>query len=71
MRLPFNVTLAEYMSQRKIGEIFRDLPNLFSIANDILIVGYDVNGADHDRTLCRVLQIHNTENLKLNTDNAT
>ena len=31
--------------------MFKDLPNVFDIAGDILIVGYDAEGKDHDRTL--------------------
>ena len=29
----------------------------FGIANDILIVGYDTDGKDHDRTLCWIIWI--------------
>ena len=34
-----------------IDEIFKDLPNVFGIANDILVVDYDSNGMDYDDTL--------------------
>ena len=37
--------------QRKIDEIFKDLPNEFGIADDILAAGYDVGCKDHDNTL--------------------
>ena len=56
-RLLFEIALAEDMFQRKIDEIFKDLPNVFGIADDILTVGYDVDGKDHDDTLWRVLQM--------------
>ena len=39
------------MFQCKIDEIFKELPNLFGIADDILIVGYDADGKDYDRLL--------------------
>ena len=39
------------MFQWKIDEIFKDLPNVFGIADDMLIVDYDADGRDHDRTL--------------------
>ena len=39
------------MFQWKIDEIFKDLPNVFGIADDILVVGYDSDGKDHDDTL--------------------
>ena len=43
------------MFQIKIDEIFKDLPNIFGIADYILVVGYDGYGEDHDDTLQRVL----------------
>ena len=39
----------------KIDEIFRDLPNVSGVVDDILVVGYDNNNTNHNRTLCRVL----------------
>ena len=35
----------------KIGKIFKDLSNVFGIADKILIVGYDADGRDHNRSL--------------------
>ena len=35
----------------KIHEVFKDLPNIFGITDDILLVGYDSNGMDYDDTL--------------------
>ena len=49
-----------------MNEIFKELPNAFSIADDILIVGYDDIGADHDITLCMLLQICWKENFLVN-----
>ena len=34
----------------KIDEIFKDLPNVFGTADDILILGYNADSRDHDRT---------------------
>ena len=45
------------MFQQKIDEIFKDLPNVFGITDDILVVGYDANGRDHDKTLTGVMHI--------------
>ena len=50
-RLPFRAAPTEDMFQRKIDGIFRDLTNVFCIADDILAVGYDADGQDHDDTL--------------------
>ena len=48
--------------------VFKEITKIFGVADDILIVGYDADDTDHDRTLYKVLQIHRTENLKLNKD---
>ena len=44
------------------------LPNVFGIADDILVVGYDADCEDHDDTLQGVLQRCRQANLKLNQD---
>ena len=62
------VSPAGNMFQRKIDEIFKDLPNVFDIADDILAVGYEADGNDHDDTLWRVLKTCRQVNLKLNKD---
>ena len=53
------------MFQRKIDEIIKDLPNVFGIKGDILIIGYDSNGTCHDRTLHKSIQISRKENVNL------
>ena len=61
-------TLARRLVQTKIDKIFKKLPNVFGIANGILVVGYEANGKDHNETLQRVVQICRQVNLKLNKD---
>ena len=56
------------MFQRKIGEIFKDLHNVFGIVANILVVGYDRDGKDHNNTLQRVLHRCRQVSLKLNKD---
>ena len=48
-RLPYGAAPTGDMFQ--IDEIFKNLPNVFGIADDILIVGYDIAGKDHDEML--------------------
>ena len=67
-RLPFGAAPAGNMFQQKIDEIFKKLPNVFGIADDILVVGYDSDSKDHDKMLWQVLQICRNVNLKLNKD---
>ena len=42
------------MFQRKIDKIFNDIPNVYGIADDILVIGYDKDGADYNEavTVC-------------------
>ena len=56
------------MFQKKIDEIIKNIPNVFGIAGDILIVGYEADDKDHDKTVGRVLQRCKKVNLKLNKD---
>ena len=44
------------MFQRKIDEIFTDKPNIFAIADNILVIGFDKDGADHDEAVYSVLE---------------
>ena len=44
------------------------MPNIFGITYDILVRGYDKDGADHDTTVHKVLRWCKEVNLKLNKD---
>ena len=65
--LPFGAVLAGNMFQQKIDEIFNDMPNVFGIA-DILVIGYNKDGADHDEAVYDVLRWCQDVNLKLNEE---
>ena len=56
------------MIQDKIDEIFSDMPNVFCITDDILVMGYDEDRADHDAAVHKVLRWCKEVNLKLNKD---
>ena len=56
------------MFQCKIDEIFSDMPNIFGILDDILFMGYDGNGAEHDVAVHKVLQRCEEVNVKLNKE---
>ena len=44
------------MFQCKIDKIFSHMPNVFGIMADILVIGYDDDGTDHDVMVHKVLQ---------------
>ena len=56
------------MFQHKIDEIFNDMPNVFGITDDILVIGYDQDGTDHNEAVYNVLRQCQDVNLKLNKD---
>ena len=56
------------MFQRKIDEIFKDLPNVSCIADDILVVYCNRDSKDHEVTPQRVLKEGRQVNIKLNKD---
>ena len=65
-RLPFGAAPTGGMSQDKINKIFKVLPNVFDIVDDILVVGYDIDSKDYDEMLQQVLQICRHVNVKFN-----
>ena len=66
--LQFGVVPAGDMFQCKIDEIFHNMPNVFRIADDILVIGYDNGGKDHNEAVYSVLKQCWDVSLKLNKD---
>ena len=44
------------------------MPNIFGIADDILVIGYDEDGTDHAKAVYNMLRQCREVNLKLNKD---
>ena len=66
--LPFRAVLAGDMFKHKIDEIFNDIPNVFGIADNILVIGYDNDRTDHNEAVYRVLRQCQDVNFKLNKE---
>ena len=66
--LPFGAAPVGNMFQCKIDEIFNDIPNVFGIADNILVIGCDKDGTDHDEAVHKVLRQCQDVNLKLNEE---
>ena len=66
--LPFGAVLVGNMFQHKTDKICNDMPNVFGIADDILVIGYDKDGAYHGKAVYSVLRQCQDVNLKLNKD---
>ena len=54
------------MFLRKIDKLFHELPNVFSIANDMLIAGFNELDRDHDETVDKVLKVCREAKQQLN-----
>ena len=67
-QLPFGIAPAGDMFQQKIDEIFNDMPNVFGIADNILVIGYEKDCADHDEAVYDVLRWCQDVNLTLNKE---
>ena len=50
------------------GAIINDMPNLFGNADDILVIGYNKDRADHNEAVYHELKWCHDINLKLNKD---
>ena len=55
-----------YMSKKKVHRLFRGVPNVCSITDDILTTDFGELGRDHDTTSDKVLTTCRQGNLKLN-----
>ena len=66
--LPFRAVSAGDMFPCIIDEIFNDMPNVFGIADNILVIGYDKNRADHNEAVYSVLRWSQDVDLKLNKE---
>ena len=67
-QLLFGVVPVANMFQCKIDEIFNDMPNIFGIVDDILVIGYNNAGTYHDEMVCKVVQRCREVNLRLNKE---
>ena len=64
--MPFGITVAGDVFQRKLDTIFGHLSQVACIADDIIIVGYKANHSDHDTAFTQLLQTARENNVKLN-----
>ena len=68
MVMPFGITVARDVFQRKLDECFSHIKNLIVIADDIMVIGKHHNHKDHDLAFTTLLQTARRCNVKLNYD---
>ena len=64
--MPFGITIAGDVFQRKLDTIFGNLSQVACITDDIIIVGYKADHSDHDTAFTSLLQTARENNVKLN-----
>jgi len=63
-RLPFGVKLSQDIFQRKLDEVYKDIPNVMRIADDIVVCGS--TESEHDKAFCKMLEATRKHNVSLN-----
>ena len=66
--MPFSATVAGDVFQRKLDQCFGHLHNVIVIADDIMVVGKQMNHKDHDTALTKLLNTARECNVHLNYD---
>ena len=66
--MPFGISVAGDVFQRKLDTIFGNLPQVACIADDIIVVGYKEDHSDHDEAFSKLLNTARENNVKLNYD---
>ena len=66
--MPFGITVAGDVFQRKLDECFGHIKNLIVIADDIMVIGKHHNHKDHDLAFTTLLQTARRCNVKLHFD---
>ena len=66
--MPFGITVAGDVFQRKLNQYFGKIDNVIIIADDIIVVGKQQNHRDHDIALTNLLETTRKTNIHLNYD---
>ena len=64
--LPFGVNVSQDVFQHKLDEVFKNIPNVGGIADDILIVGNTPQ--EHDQAFINMLEASRNNNVSLNSE---
>ena len=66
--MPFRITVAGDVFQRKLDQYFRQINQVIVIADNIMVVGKQQNNRDHDTALTNLLETARKSNIHLNFD---
>ena len=65
-QLPFRVKLSQEIIQRELHKVYKDIPNVMGIANDILVCGSIKTR--HDQAFCEMLKTTHKHKVSLNSE---
>ena len=65
-RLPFGINVSQDIFQRKLDNIYRKIPNVAGIANDIIVFG--PTEEEHDQAFVNMLEATRANNVSLNSE---
>ena len=65
-RLPFGVVVSQDIFQRKLDDIYRKIPNVTGIADDIIVFGSTEE--EHDEAFVSMLEATRANNVSLNSE---
>ena len=66
--MPFGITVAGDVFQRKLNQYFAKIDNMIVIADDIMVVRNQQNHRDHDIALTNLLETARRSNIHFNYD---
>ena len=64
-RLPFGIVVSQDIFQRKLDDIYKNIPNVTGIANDIIVFGSTEE--EHDQAFVNMLEATRANNVSLNS----
>ena len=67
-RMPFGINVAGDVFQRKLDHCIGDIENVYCIADDIMVIGYEEDHSDHDKSLQSLFERAEECNIKFNYD---
>jgi len=64
--LPFGVKLSQDIFQCKLDEVYKDIPNVMGIADNIVVCGS--TESEYDQAFCKMLDATHKHNISLNSE---
>jgi len=67
-RLPFGVVVSQDIFQRKLDDIYRKIPNVTGLADDIIVFGSTELEEEHDQAFVSILEATRANNVSLDSE---